>query len=125
MLQDPANWQKHYHGSEEELKIKRAFSFSDRCRYYFAKPEITGAIDKLFANLREVKIPLSMLGAVYAAAVREGERDGVLSPDPKDLAEDCVVHLVEDYNYATKLNYLIGDIFVPIVGKIPLINCWV
>lgn len=39
-------------------------------------------------------------------------RDGVLSPDPKDLAEDCVVHLVEDYNYATKLNYLIGDIFV-------------
>ena len=61
MLQDPANWQKHYHGSEEELKIKRAFSFSDRCRYYFAKPEITGAIDKLFANLREVKIPLSML----------------------------------------------------------------
>ena len=43
MLCDPSNWQKHYHGNEEELKIKRAFSFSDRCRYYFAKPEITEA----------------------------------------------------------------------------------
>ena len=110
MLQDPANWQKHYHGSEEELKIKRAFSFSDRCRYYFAKPKITGAIDKLFANLREVKIPLSMLRQ-YMPLQYVKVRDGVLSPDPKDLAEDCVVHLVEDYNYATKLNYLIGDIF--------------
>jgi D-tagatose-1,6-bisphosphate aldolase subunit GatZ/KbaZ len=27
------------------------------------------------------------------------------------LAEDCVVHLVEDYNYATKLNYVISDAF--------------
>ena len=110
MLCDPSNWQKHYHGNEEELKIKRAFSFSDRCRYYFAKPEITEAIEKLFANLREVKIPLSMLRQ-YMPLQYVKVRDGVLSLDPKDLAEDCVVHLVEDYNYATKLNYLIGDVF--------------
>ena len=110
MLRDPANWQKHYHGAEEELKLKRAYSFSDRCRYYFARPEITGAIEKLFSNLKTVKIPLSMLRQ-YMPQQYIKVRDGVLSTDPKDLAEDCVVHLVEDYNYATKLNYMIGDVF--------------
>ena len=110
MLRDPANWQKHYHGTEAELKLKRAYSFSDRCRYYFARPEITGAIEKLFSNLRSVKIPLSMLRQ-YMPQQYIKVRDGVLSTDPKDLAEDCVVHLVEDYNYATKLNYMIGDVF--------------
>ena len=110
MVQNPSNWQKHYHGTEEELRIKRAFSFSDRCRYYFARPEITGAIDKLFCNLREVKTPLSMLRQ-YMPQQYLKVRDGVLRMDPKDLAEDCVVHLAEDYNYATKLNYLVGDVF--------------
>ena len=93
-----------------ELKLKRAYSFSDRCRYYFARPEITGAIEKLFSNLRSVKIPLSMLRQ-YMPQQYIKVRDGVLGTDPKDLAEDCVVHLVEDYNYATKLNYMIGDVF--------------
>ena len=110
MLRDPANWQKHYHGTKAELKLKRAYSFSDRCRYYFARPEITGAIEKLFSNLRSVKIPLSMLRQ-YMPQQYIKVRDGVLGTDPKELAEDCVVHLVEDYNYATKLNYMIGDVF--------------
>ena len=110
MLRDPANWKKHYHGSEAELKIKRAYSFSDRCRYYFAQPEIQAAIEKLFGNLRTVHIPLSMLRQ-YMPQQYLKVRDGILSMDPKDLAEDCVVHLAEDYNYATKLNYIIGDVF--------------
>lgn len=110
MLRDPSNWKKHYHGTEAELKIKRAYSFSDRCRYYFAQPEIQAAIEKLFSNLRSVHIPLSMLRQ-YMPQQYLKVRDGILSMDPKDLAEDCVVHLVEDYNYATKLNYMVGDVF--------------
>ena len=111
MLRNPGNWQKHYHGTEEQLRLKRAYSFSDRCRYYFAQPEIREAIEKLFSNLRSVRIPLSMLRQ-YMPQQYVKVRDGVLSMDPKDLAEDCVVHLVEDYNYATKLNYMIGDAFI-------------
>ena len=111
MLREPGNWQKHYRGSEEELRIKRAYSFSDRCRYYFAMPEVNRAIEKLFDNLRSVRIPLSMLRQ-YMPQQYVKVRDGVLSMDPKELAEDCVVHLVEDYNYATKLNYMIGDAFI-------------
>ena len=110
MLRDPSNWKKHYHGTEAELKIKRAYSFSDRCRYYFAQPEIQAAIEKLFCNLRSVHIPLSMLRQ-YMPQQYLKVRDGILSMDPKELAEDCVVHLAEDYNYATKLNYMVGDVF--------------
>lgn len=110
MMKDPGNWQKHYHGSEDELAIKRKYSFSDRCRYYFAQPEMKKAVDKLFANMSKVTIPLGMLRQ-YMPLQYIKVRDGSLSLDPKELVEDCVVHLVEDYNYATKLNYMISDAF--------------
>ncbi len=109
MLKNPSNWQKHYHGAEDKLAIKRKYSFSDRCRYYFAQPEMKEAIEKLFDNLSRVEIPLSMLRQ-YMPVQYVKVRDGVLPLNAKALAEDCVVHLVEDYNYATKLNYMIGDV---------------
>ncbi|MCM1174498.1 MAG: class II D-tagatose-bisphosphate aldolase, non-catalytic subunit [Blautia sp.] len=110
MLKNPANWQKHYHGTEEQLAVKRKYSFSDRCRYYFAQPEMKAAIEKLFRNMDEVEIPLSMLRQ-YMPVQYVKVRDGLLPRNARALAEDCVVHLIEDYNYATKLNYMTGDIF--------------
>ena len=110
MLNNPGNWQKHYHGNEEELKIKRAYSLSDRCRYYMSDSEIQSTIEKLFKNMSETHIPLGML-AQYLPVQYAKVRDGVLSVDPRELVEDCVVHLVEDYNYATKDNYMAGDAF--------------
>lgn len=110
MMKNPSNWKKHYHGSDEQLAIKRKYSFSDRCRYYFAQPEMQEAIKKLFENLSAVQIPISMLRQ-YMPQQYIKVRDGVLPMDPKALAEDCVVHLIEDYNYATKLNYAISDVF--------------
>lgn len=108
MMEDPSNWKKHYHGTEDQLALKRKYSFSDRCRYYFAQPELKGAISRLFDNLDEVEIPLSMLRQ-YMPTQYVKVRDGILELKAKELALDCVVHVIEDYNYATKLNYLIGD----------------
>ena len=108
MVQNPGNWKKYYTGTEAEQAMKRKFSFSDRCRYYFADQEIKDAIQKLFDNLSEVEIPMSMLHQ-YMPNQYAKVRSGALELDPKALAEDCVVHIVEDYNYATKLNYMIGD----------------
>lgn len=110
MMKHPENWKKHYHGTEEQLYIKRKFSFSDRCRYYFAQPEVKDAVNKLLANLSETEIPLSMLRQFMPQQYIK-VRDGKLGSDPRSLAKDCVVHLVEDYNYATKLNYMISDVF--------------
>ena len=110
MMKNPGNWQKHYHGSARDLAFKRKYSFSDRCRYYFAQPEMKAAIEKLFTNMENVEIPLGMLRQ-YMPLQYIKVRDGVLTTNPRDLVEDCVVHLVEDYNYATKLNYMISDAF--------------
>lgn len=110
MVDNPGNWKKYYNGTEKEQELKRKYSFSDRCRYYFAQDEIKEAMEKLFRNMAEVEIPLSMLRQ-YMPNQYPKVRDGVLSTNPRELAEDCVVHVVEDYNYATKLNYMTGDIF--------------
>ena len=110
MMKNPRNWKKHYHGSEEQLFIKRKFSFSDRCRYYFAQPGVKEAMEKLLENMSEVEIPLSMLRQFMPQQYIK-VRDGKLEKEPRSLVKDCVVHLVEDYNYATKLNYMISDVF--------------
>lgn len=110
MLKNPSNWQKHYHGTEEQLANKRKYSFSDRCRYYFAQPEMKAAIGKLFQNMDEVDIPLSMLRQ-YMPVQYVKVRDGHLPRNARELVEDCVVNLIEDYNYATKLNYMTGSAF--------------
>lgn len=39
-------------------------------------------------------------------------RDKKLSLKPKDLVIDKVVEVVETYNYATKHNYMISEVFV-------------
>ena len=110
MMENPSNWEKHYRGTEKQLAIKRKYSFSDRCRYYFAHAKLQAAVNKLFRNLEDVNIPLSMLRQ-YMPMQYIKVRDGILPLSPKELAEDCVVHLIEDYNYATKLNYFVSDAF--------------
>lgn len=110
MLENPGNWKKHYHGDEKQLAIKRKYSFSDRCRYYFSQPQVQKAADKLFANLSEVEIPLSMLRQFMPRQYSK-VRDRILPMEPRALAKDCVVQLVEDYNYATKYHYMISEAF--------------
>ena len=52
MLADPKYYVKHYHGTDEEIAIKRKFSFSDRCRYYLPQEKVQQALDILFTNFR-------------------------------------------------------------------------
>lgn len=110
MMENPRNWQKHYHGNDAELFIKRKFSFSDRCRYYFALPEIQEAIDKLIANMNEVDIPLGLLHQ-YMPLQYVKVRDGKLPKEAKALLMDSVNEFVETYNYACKYNYMIAEVF--------------
>lgn len=56
MLAKPNNWEKYYHGSEQEKRLLRIFSYSDRIRYYWADAEVAKATKKLVANLERVEI---------------------------------------------------------------------
>ena len=108
MLENPSNWQKHYHGSDEDKRIARKYSYSDRCRYYFSLPEIKSAIEKLFVNIDSIaeNIPAGMLRQ-YMPRQYQKIRDGLLKFNVRDLAKDFVVSCAEDYNYATKINYML------------------
>ena len=104
MLANPANWQKHYHGTDHDKYIARKYSYSDRCRYYFSLPEIKSAITKLFANIDSVEIPAGMLSQFMP---RQYTRvlDGKLTLKAADLVKDCVAECAEDYNYAVMPEY--------------------
>lgn len=108
MLKNPGNWIKHYHGTEKELKIKRMFSYSDRCRYYMAQPEVVEAMNKLLGNMNKVEIPLGMLHQFMPFQFYK-VRDGKLKPTAENLVKDCINVMVEDYNYATKTGYEIAN----------------
>lgn len=102
MMEQPGNWQKHYHGDEKQLHLARKYSFSDRCRYYIGMPEVVASMNKLFDNLREYPIPMNMLHQ-YMPLSYAKVRDGLIPLDPKELAMDGVANFMLDYEYAVTL----------------------
>lgn len=105
MLKDPTKWKKYYRGTEREIATKRKYSFSDRCRYYFALPEIKDAINRLIGNIDQTDIPMGLLYQ-YMPLQYARVRDGVLKKNAKDLLLDFVVDVAEEYNFATRYGYV-------------------
>ena len=99
MLANPKNWQKHYHGTEEEIAFARKYSYSDRARYYIGEEKVQNAIDKLLANLEETGIPMSILHQ-YLPKQYDKIVAGELENKPVELIKDGVVLYMEDYEYA-------------------------
>ena len=102
MLENPGNWQKHYHGDDKQLALARQYSFSDRARYYIGLPEVVASMNRLFDNLREYRIPMNMLHQ-YMPISYARVRDGIIPLDPRELALDGIQLFMNDYEYATGL----------------------
>ncbi len=101
MLQNPDNWNKHYHGNGVKLRFARKYSFSDRCRYYLPDSNVQNSIRRLLQNLGTVSIPLSLLSE-YMPIQYSKVRSGTLHNNPINLLKDRVVNCIDDYLYATK-----------------------
>ena len=101
MVENPGNWQKYYHGTPREIELKRKYSFSDRCRYYFSMPEFIEVQEKLFKNLSEVNISLNILHQ-YMPLQYEKVIRGEIKATPQALAKEGVLGFVYDYEYAVK-----------------------
>ena len=84
MLADPRHWQGHYPGSPDEQRFARAFSLSDRCRYYWPVPQLAAAVERLLANLTERPIPLPLLSQ-YLPRQHDAIREGRLAAEPRAL----------------------------------------
>jgi D-tagatose-1,6-bisphosphate aldolase subunit GatZ/KbaZ len=99
MLRRPGYWRKYYEGTAEEQAFARAYSLSDRSRYYWAQPEVSSAVRRLIANLREQPIPLPLLSQ-YMPAQHAAIGDRHLANDPAALIKDKVREVAGTYAWA-------------------------
>jgi len=75
MVEHAENWKKYYRGDPEQLRYARAYSLSDRIRYYWPSPEISVALGTLLCNLTERPAPLPLVEQYLpkqAEAIRRG-----------------------------------------------------
>lgn len=93
---EPKNWEKYYHGTADEQRLQRHFSYSDRIRYYWPHPDINAAVSELFAILDGVEIPETLISQ-YLQASYTAVREGRVKPQAEALALAAVDHVLEDY----------------------------
>lgn len=96
MLREPENWLPYYEGTAEHQALLRRYSYSDRVRYYWAKPEVIQAVDRLIRNLSSIAIPESMLSR-YLPAQYLRLRKGEIASDPASLIVDRIRDVLRDY----------------------------
>lgn len=100
MMEEPKNWNRHYHGNDQELWFKRKFSFSDRSRYYMPNAKVEAAKELLIHNLRETGIPLSVLSQFMPIQYTK-VREGIIENDPEALIRDRIDNTIDEYCYAS------------------------
>ena len=96
MLREPASWKPYYGGSPAEQKLLRLYSYSDRIRYYWHRPEIAEAIDTLISNMSAVAIPESMCSR-YLPTQYERLRKNEIAGDPVSLIVDRIRDVLRVY----------------------------
>jgi D-tagatose-1,6-bisphosphate aldolase subunit GatZ/KbaZ len=96
MREDPAHWRAYYSGGEDELAFARAFSFSDRCRYYWPRPDVRDALERLLGDLSRRPIPLALLSQ-YLPAQYAAVRAGKLEPSPEALIRHRIGAVLKTY----------------------------
>ena len=99
MLADPADWAPYYRGAAADLRRRRAFSYSDRCRYYWGRPGVHAARDRLLRNLATGEIPATLISQ-YLPQEYAAVRAGTLAPEPHALVEAHVTRVLEVYRAA-------------------------
>jgi D-tagatose-1,6-bisphosphate aldolase subunit GatZ/KbaZ len=99
MLAHPADWQKYYHGSAEQQKLLRIYSYSDRIRYYWRLPEPEAAVTRLVQNLKQSGIPETLLSQ-YCPHQYDEIRAGTLQNDPKAIVLSNIRAVLAPYSRA-------------------------
>ena len=102
MVTQPENWKGYYRGSESEVKIARAYSLSDRIRYYWPNEEISQALALLMQNLRQYPAPLPLI-AQYLPRQAEAIRAGAIEKNPAAIIHHKIQDVLLRYSDACGL----------------------
>jgi len=100
MFRNPKYWSAHYQGDEQQLKLARKFSYSDRIRYYWPNTAIQRSLARLIENLSKQEIPLNVLSQ-YLPLQYEAIREGRLQNTAPELIEYGIKRVLDLYSYAT------------------------
>jgi D-tagatose-1,6-bisphosphate aldolase subunit GatZ/KbaZ len=100
MLEFPKYWENYYTASEEENKLKRKYSYSDRIRYYWSDKKVDESLQRLIKNLSENKIPLTLVSQ-YLPEEYNAISEGAISENPEEIIFHKISSILEIYNYAT------------------------
>jgi D-tagatose-1,6-bisphosphate aldolase subunit GatZ/KbaZ len=103
MLADDKSWRSYYTGDEEHMRISRAYSYYDRCRYYLPDPRVRAAHDRLIQNLSGNVIPPCMLSQ-YLPNQFMRVRSGELRNEPEPIILDKIGDCIDSYLAATSHN---------------------
>jgi len=96
MVRQPEHWAAYYSGSPDEVRRKRAFSYSDRCRYYWPQPEVQEALAGLLRNLSERPIPEALIGQ-YLPESSSAVEEGRLPAEPVALIHHHIERVLSLY----------------------------
>lgn len=100
MLDNPSNWEKHYHGTRTDISISMSFSYSDRCRYYMTDKRVDDAIDILIHNINNAKVPLTLISQYMPNQYNRLRENKTKSFSCQWLIKDKIKDLINDYIYA-------------------------
>lgn len=94
MLEQPKYWQKYYEGDENEQRRLRAFSLSDRIRYYW--PQLEAPVAKLIADFDAAKIPFGIVHQYLPHALDQAHNRGE-APSAENLIRHHIRAALKPY----------------------------
>jgi D-tagatose-1,6-bisphosphate aldolase subunit GatZ/KbaZ len=99
MVENPADWKPYYHGDPIELRVARAYSLSDRCRYYWPHPDVQSSLERLFSNLVKYPVPMTLVSQFMPVQYRRIQGN-TLNLKPIDWVYDFISDALFPYLYA-------------------------
>jgi D-tagatose-1,6-bisphosphate aldolase subunit GatZ/KbaZ len=103
MVEDPGNWQGYYRGDAHHLRLARAYSLSDRIRYYWPNAEVSSALSVLIENLFHHPAPLPLV-AQYLPFQAEAIRRAEIANEPRAMIRHRVRQTLARYSQACGLS---------------------
>lgn len=104
MRQHPGDWLNYYGGDAGHQAQMRVFSYSDRVRYYWGRPPIADAVQRLLHNLEGVAIPENLISQ-YLPQQYTAARQGRIDRSARSLLLDRVRDAVRPYAQACRLSH--------------------
>jgi D-tagatose-1,6-bisphosphate aldolase subunit GatZ/KbaZ len=89
MLRNSAYWRSYYSGTEDEMRLARVYSYSDRCRYYWGDSTVQQELAHLGGNFDASTPPMTLVSQ-YLPLQYEAIRSGRIQAQAEDMIREHI-----------------------------------